>query len=214
MFEEDTGIISTFITSFRRHYSTAAGEKGTNMNDLQIFVYSGEQLRTVQRDDGLWWVLRDVCRVLNIGNVTDTKKRLDPDEVDLTDLIDGMGRVQSTTIINEPGLYAVILRSDKPEAKEFKRWVTHDVLPSIRKTGAYGIPPEQVARITALQKRLDEWRSLTDEMERLTADACQKARVFREHYDKLREQRDRCRRNLRAVEQALTDEIRNLKEVN
>ena len=74
------------------------------MNDLQIFVYSGEQLRTVQRDDGLWWVLRDVCRVLNIGNVTDTKKRLDPDEVDLTDLTDGMGRVQSTTIINEPGL--------------------------------------------------------------------------------------------------------------
>ena len=88
------------------------------MNNLQIFVYSGEQLRTVQRDDGLWWVLRDVCRVLNIGNVTDTKKRLDPDEVDLTDLIDSMGRVQSTTIINEPGLYAVILRSDKPEAKQ------------------------------------------------------------------------------------------------
>lgn len=205
--------IHLYFTSLRRHYTTAAGEKGTNMNDLQIFVYSGEQLRTVQRDDGLWWVLRDVCRVLNIGNVTDTKKRLDPDEVDLTDLIDGMGRVQSTTIINEPGLYSVILRSDKPEAKQFKRWVTHDVLPSIRKTGAYGIPPEQVARITALQKRLDEWRSLTDEMERLTADACQKARVFREHYDKLREQRDRCRRNLRAVEQALTDEIRNLKEV-
>lgn len=94
------------------------------MNNLQIFVYSGEQLRTVQRDDGLWWVLRDVCRVLNIGNITDTKKRLDPDEVDLTDLIDSMGRVQSTTIINEPGLYSVILRSDKPEAKQFKRWVT------------------------------------------------------------------------------------------
>ena len=180
------------------------------MNNLQIFVYSGEQMRTVQRDDGLWWVLRDVCRVLNIGNVTDTKKRLDPDEVDLTDLIDSMGRVQSTTIINEPGLYAVILRSDKPEAKQFKRWVTHDVLPSIRKTGAYGIPPERLARITALQKRLDEWHELTDEMERLTADACQKARVFREHYDQLRERRDRCRRNLHAVEKALTDEIRNL----
>ena len=118
------------------------------------------------------------------------------------------------TIINEPGLYAVILRSDKPEAKAFKRWVTHDVLPSIRKTGAYGIPPERLARITALQKRLDEWRELTDELERLTADACQKARVFREHYDQLREQRDRCRRNLRAVEQALADEIRSLREVN
>lgn len=107
------------------------------MNNLQIFIYGGEQLRTVQREDGLWWVLRDVCRVLNIGNVTDTKKRLDPDEVDLTDLIDSMGRVQATTIINEPGLYSVILRSDKPEAKEFKHWVTHEVLPSIRRTGGY-----------------------------------------------------------------------------
>lgn len=182
------------------------------MNDLQIFVYSGEQLRTVQRDDGLWWVLRDVCRVLNIANSKNVSARLDDDEKGVH-LVDTPGGAQEMTIINEPGLYAVILRSDKPEAKAFKRWVTHDVLPSIRKTGAYGVPPERVARITALQKRLDEWHELTDELERLTADACQKARVFREHYDQLREQRDRCRRNLRAVEQALTDEIRNLKEV-
>ena len=182
------------------------------MSNLQIFVYSGEQLRTVQRDDGLWWVLRDVCRVLNIQNAADIKKRLDDDEKGVGQIYTP-GGTQEMTIINEPGLYAVILRSDKPEAKAFKRWVTHDVLPSIRKTGAYGIPPERLARITALQKRLDEWHELTDELERLTADACQKARVFREHYDQLREQRDRCRRNLRAVEQALTDEIRNLKEV-
>lgn len=182
------------------------------MNDLQIFVYSGEQLRTIQRDDGLWWVLRDVCRVLNIANSKNVSARLDDDEKGVH-LVDTPGGTQEMTIINEPGLYSVILRSDKPEAKAFKRWVTHDVLPSIRKTGAYGVPPERVARITALQKRLDEWHELTDELERLTADACQKARVFREHYDQLREQRDRCRRNLRAVEQALTDEIRNLKEV-
>lgn len=185
------------------------------MNDLQIFVYSGEQLRTVQRDDGLWWVLRDVCRVLNIGNVTDTKKRLDPDEVDLTDLIDGMGRVQSTTIINEPGLYGVILRSDKPEAKEFKRWVTHDVLPSIRKTGAYGIPPEQVARITALQERLDEWRRLARETKEDTARACREARTAREIYDRSRAQRDKCRQYVATYESLLADEIRSIEsEVN
>ena len=83
------------------------------MNDLQIFVYSGEQLRTVQRDDGLWWVLRDVCRVLNIGNVTDTKKRLDPDEVDLTDLIDWRGRPKPTTTNTDPVFSAVILEADK-----------------------------------------------------------------------------------------------------
>lgn len=180
------------------------------MNDLQIFVYSGEQLRTIQRPDGLWWVLRDVCRVLNIGNVTDTKKRLDPDEVDLTDLIDGMGRVQSTTIINEPGLYGVILRSDKPEAKQFKRWVTHDVLPSIRKTGAYGIPLERLARINALQEQLDEWRQLARESEENTANACREARRMREIYDRLRGQRDTCRQYVATYESLLANEIRSM----
>lgn len=199
---------------FRRHYSTAAGEKGTNMNDLQIFIYSGEQLRTVQRDDGLWWVLRDVCRVLNIGNVTDTKKRLDPDEVDLTDLIDGMGRVQSTTIINEPGLYAVILRSDKPEAKQFKRWVTHDVLPSIRKTGAYGIPPERLADLDEYQARLDKNRQLLAEFEQYTATACRKAHEARKRYDELRGMREELRKSVRFWEERIAEEIRTLKEVN
>ena len=163
------------------------------MNNLQIFVYSGEQLRTVQRDDGLWWVLRDVCRVLNIGNVTDTKKRLDPDEVDLTDLIDSMGRVQSTTIINEPGLYAVILRSDKPEAKQFKRWVTHDVLPSIRKTGAYGVPPERLAKLDEYQAKLDRNRKLLADIERCTAQAGRKAHEARKCYDEWRKTREEIR---------------------
>lgn len=184
------------------------------MNDLQIFVYSGEQLRTVQRDDGLWWVLRDVCRVLNIGNVTDTKKRLDPDEVDLTDLTDGMGRVQSTTIINEPGLYAVILRSDKPEAKQFKRWVTHDVLPSIRKTGAYGIPLERLADLDEYQARLDQNRQLLADFERYTATACREAHEARKRYDGLRRMREELRKNVRFWEERIAEEIRTLKEVN
>lgn len=202
------------LTSFCRHYSTAAGEKGTNMNDLQIFIYSGEQLRTVQRDDGLWWVLRDVCRVLNIGNVTDTKKRLDPDEVDLTDLIDGMGRVQSTTIINEPGLYGVILRSDKPEAKQFKRWVTHDVLPSIRKTGAHGIPPERLADLDEYQARLDKNRRLLADFEQYTAAACREAHEARKRYDELLGMREELRKNVRFWEERIAHEIRTLKGVN
>ena len=171
------------------------------MNNLQIFVYSGEQLRTVQRDDGLWWVLRDVCRVLNIGNVTDTKKRLDPDEVDLTDLIDSMGRVQSTTIINEPGLYAVILRSDKPEAKQFKRWVTHDVLPSIRKTGAYGVPPERLAKLDEYQAKLDRNRKLLADIERITAQAGRQAHEARKCYDEWRKTREGIRENVRFWEE-------------
>lgn len=182
------------------------------MNNLQIFVYSGEQLRTVQRDDGLWWVLRDVCRVLNIGNVTDTKKRLDPDEVDLTDLIDSMGRVQSTTIINEPGLYAVILRSDKPEAKQFKRWVTHDVLPSIRKTGAYGVPPERLAKLDEYQAKLDRNRKLLADIERITAQAGRQAHEARKCYDEWRKTREGIRDNVRFWEECIAQEIRQLSE--
>lgn len=182
------------------------------MNNLQIFVYSGEQLRTVQRDDGLWWVLRDVCRVLNIGNVTDTKKRLDPDEVDLTDLIDSMGRVQATTIINEPGLYAVILRSDKPEAKQFKRWVTHDVLPSIRKTGAYGVPPERLAKLDEYQAKLDRNRKLLADIERYTAQAGRQAHEARKCYDEWRKTREGIRDNVRFWEECIAQEIRQLSE--
>ncbi len=182
------------------------------MNNLQIFVYSGEQLRTVQRDDGLWWVLRDVCRVLNIGNVTDTKKRLDPDEVDLTDLIDSMGRVQATTIINEPGLYAVILRSDKPEAKAFKRWVTHDVLPSIRKTGAYGVPPERLAKLDEYQAKLDRNRKLLADIERYTAQAGRQAHEARKCYDEWRKTREGIRDNVRFWEECIAQEIRQLSE--
>lgn len=182
------------------------------MNNLQIFVYGGEQLRTVQRDDGLWWVLRDVCRVLNIGNVTDTKKRLDPDEVDLTDLIDSMGRVQSTTIINEPGLYAVILRSDKPEAKAFKRWVTHDVLPSIRKTGAYGVPPERLAKLDEYQAKLDRNRKLLADIERYTAQAGRQAHEARKCYDEWRKTREGIRDNVRFWEECIAQEIRQLSE--
>ena len=173
------------------------------MNDLQIFIYGGEQLRTIQKPDGLWWVLRDVCRVLNIGNVTDTKKRLDQDEVDLTDLIDGMGRVQSTIIINEPGLYAVILRSDKPEAKAFKRWVTHEVLPSIRRTGAYGVPPERLAHLHELQAKLEEWRGLEREFVQHTAES-------RKRYETNREWRDKCREYVKIYETAVAEEIKAL----
>lgn len=87
-----------------------------------------------------WFVLKDVCKVLEISNHKMTAQRLDADEVSLTDLIDSIGRKQQTTVINESGLYNVILRSDKPEAKPFRKWVTSEVLPTIRKHGAYMTP--------------------------------------------------------------------------
>ncbi|MDR2068039.1 MAG: phage antirepressor KilAC domain-containing protein [Holosporaceae bacterium] len=103
---------------------------------LQAFFYEGKKVRTVQKDGEQWWVLKDICSVLGISNSHDVSARLKEDEKGV-DLIDSLGGRQKFTIINESGLYNVILRSDKPEADRFRRWVTHEVLPSIRKHGAY-----------------------------------------------------------------------------
>lgn len=108
---------------------------------MQIFEYQGNEVRTIQHGDEVWWVLRDVCRVLSLSNPAKVAQRLDEDEKDIT-LSYTPGGYQEITIVNEPGLYSVILRSDKPEAKTFKRWVTHEVLPSIRKTGTYSVGQE------------------------------------------------------------------------
>ena len=92
------------------------------------------QIRMVMVDDEPMFCLVDVCRALEIKNATDVAKRLDEDE--LTRLNLG-GRAGETNFITESGLYAVILRSDKPNAKKFRKWVTSEVLPTIRKTGGY-----------------------------------------------------------------------------
>lgn len=110
------------------------------MNELQVFNYNGNEVRTIQKDGEPWWVLKDVCEVLDISQAVRVAERLDEDEVSQTHITDSLGRQQSTYIINESGLYNVILRSDKPEAKPFRKWVTSEVLPSIRKHGAYMTP--------------------------------------------------------------------------
>lgn len=84
-------------------------------------------------------VLKDVCSVLGISHIKDAAKRLDEDEVGQTEVIDKLGRYQKSYIVNESGLYSVILRSGKPEAKPFRRWITHEVLPKIRRTGSYSL---------------------------------------------------------------------------
>ena len=107
------------------------------MNELQTFSFNNQPVRTVQVNNQPYWVLKDVCAVLGISNSRMTAERLEDDEVSQTDIIDSLGRSQSTSVITESGLYAVILRSDKPNAKEFRKWVTSEVLPAIRKNGVY-----------------------------------------------------------------------------
>ena len=106
-------------------------------NKIQVWNYEGTEVRTVQIDGEPWFVLADICRELEISHVKDTATRIDEDDLGQTEVIDRMGRSQKVWIINESGLYTVILRSDKPQAKPFRKWVTSEVLPSIRKHGAY-----------------------------------------------------------------------------
>lgn len=124
------------------------------MNNIQIFKYENNDVRTVELNGEPWFALKDVCAVLGISNHKMTAQRLDADEVILTDLTDSMGRQQETTVINESGLYNVILRSDKQEAKPFRKWVTSEVLPSIRKNGGYIAGQEQLTPSELMAKAL------------------------------------------------------------
>lgn len=107
------------------------------MDNLQTWNYGSSEIRTVEKDGEPWWVLSDVCKVLELTSPHKVADRLENDERNQIPVTDSLGRNQNTTIINESGLYAVILRSDKPQAKPFRKWVTNEVLPSIRKHGAY-----------------------------------------------------------------------------
>ena len=106
------------------------------MNEITSWNYEGAEVRTVQIDGEPWFVLADICRELEISNSRMVSERLESDELMSAKLTSG-GQRREMTIINESGLYTVILRSDKPQAKPFRKWVTSEVLPSIRKHGAY-----------------------------------------------------------------------------
>lgn len=123
------------------------------MNNLQIFSNSefGE-IRTITKDDEPMFCLIDICKALEIKNATDVAKRLDEDERTRLNL----GRQGETNFITESGLYAVILRSDKPNAKKFRKWVTAEVLPQIRKTGGYSMPKTTGGQIQLLAQGYTE----------------------------------------------------------
>lgn len=100
---------------------------------LTVFSFDTHEVRTVLVDGEPWFVAADVCEALGVKNVTQAMSRLDDDERSMFNI----GRQGEACIINESGLYSLILGSRKPEAKRFKKWVTSEVLPSIRKTGGY-----------------------------------------------------------------------------
>ena len=111
------------------------------MNEIKIFNYNGVNgLRAIIIDNDPWFVAKDACDFLELGDVSKAVSRLDEDEKG-TNLIPTRGGNQEMLCVNESGLYNLILGSRKQEAKQFKRWVTHEVLPAIRKTGQYIAKP-------------------------------------------------------------------------
>lgn len=112
------------------------------MNNLSIFQFEGStSVRVIDQIGQPWFVAKDVCDVLGIQNSRDMiAKQLDSDEVEKTYITDSLGRQQETHIISESGLYALIIRSNKPNARKFRKWITSEVLPAIRKTGQYVAP--------------------------------------------------------------------------
>lgn len=130
------------------------------MNELQrVFSYKEKQVRTIVIDDEPWFVAKDVCDVLELGDIHKAVSRLEEDERNSIPVMDGLGRQQESWTVSEPGLYSLILGSRKPEAKEFKRWITHEVIPAIRKTGSYIVPATpteallQAVQILAVQEK-------------------------------------------------------------
>lgn len=115
---------------------------------LQAFQFESSSVRTTIRDGDPWWVAPDVCGALGINNSRQAVSRLDDDEKGVISS-DTLGGNQELTIVNESGLYNLIFRSRKPEAKRFRKWVTSEVLPAIRKTGRYAVSGVSAAEIAA-----------------------------------------------------------------
>lgn len=108
--------------------------------NLIPFEFESQAVRVIDRDGEPWFVLADVCRILEVGNPSMAAARLDDDEKGISSIETPYGSQEMLTL-NESGLYSLVLTSRKPAAKRFKKWVTAEVLPAIRKTGAYGAAP-------------------------------------------------------------------------
>ena len=151
------------------------------MNEIQIFKYNSNEVRTIQKDGEPWFVLKDVCQVLSITNHKNIYARLDPDEKGVRQM-DTPGGRQEMSIISESGLYNVILRSDKPEAKPFRKWVTSEVLPAIRKTGMYLSPKIDSTMLYRVAQELEQKEK---EVLALTAENEQQRQIIKDYEPKM-----------------------------
>lgn len=147
------------------------------MKDLNLFNYNGQEVRTLLIAGEPHFVAADLVDILEIGRVHDAVRGLDEDERG-TGTIRTLGGDQEVSVVTEAGMYSLVLRSRKTEAKMFKRWITHEVLPAIRKTGSYGQPARE---LTFEEKALEVLAGLNARVEEQRAQlaiAAPKAKAF------------------------------------
>ena len=137
------------------------------MNEIKIFTNENfGEVGAVELEGNTWFIARDVCRALELDNSRQAISRLDEDEKNTVILNDGNRGNPNMAIINESGLYSLVLSSRKPEAKAFKRWITHEVLPSIKKHGMYAMdelldnPDIAIEALTRLKEEREKRKEL------------------------------------------------------
>lgn len=150
--------------------------------DIAVFSYSDTEIRTVLRDGEPWFVAADVCAILGYQHTPSAIRRLDDDEYDQEEFSQVAPNVRTSgpphrpvTVVNEAGLYSLILWSQKPEAKPFRKWITHEVLPAIRKTGRYetapALPQTYAAALRELLASVEREEAVKAQLEQVTPKA-------------------------------------------
>lgn len=131
------------------------------MSNLQLFQFESRQVRVIDKEGEPWFVAKDLCTILGISKYRDAISRLDEDERESFKL-DTPGGKQDMAVVSESGMYALVLSSRKPEAKAFRKWITNEVLPAIRKTGSYSLAPKSEAPIFKLYSERKEKNTVID----------------------------------------------------
>ena len=180
------------------------GENSSNTSSsVKLFKYEGAEVRTVVIDGEVWFVAKDVCDILGLDNVSKAIQELDDDEKSSLTISKGTspkGGNPNMNIISESGLYALVFKSRKPEAKKFTRWVTHEVLPQVMRTGKYSIGKDAfeldsesvcniLASLSILRCREEHWLAissrLTDFLKLLPNEANESVKEHDDEFDKV-----------------------------
>ena len=122
---------------------------------LQVFNFEKRDVRVVMKDGQPWWVAKDVCDILELNNITEALRGLDEDEL-TSEILKSGGQGREMRLVSESGVYTLVMRSNKPEAKRFRKWVTSEVLPQLMRTGSYSVKkdPDEERKLEIARQRI------------------------------------------------------------